>query len=133
MSEKEKRELMLKEELDKIIVATQDYCWDALEEELEPQAVDAVRQAAQELAYKRKYYDVMKDAIVYFPSITRLLMTNNLQEKADRYYYEEEDEFPPEYSKAFKTVCREKGFVKAEDSAENDDYMEKLGQDVDLS
>lgn len=133
MSETEKRETMLQEELDKIIVATQDYCWEALEEELEPEAVEAVRQAAHDLAYKRKYYDVMNDTVVYFPSVTRLLMTNTLQEKAEQHYHEEEDKFPPEYSKAFKTVCREKAFVKADDSAENDEYMEKLAQDVDLS
>ena len=75
----------------------------------------------------------MTDTVVYFPSVTRLLMTNKLQEKAEQYYYEDEDEFPAEYSKAFKTVCREKGFVSPEDSAENDDYMEKLAQDIDLS
>lgn len=133
MSEKEKREFFLKEELEKIIEVTKDYCWDTLEEELDPEVIEAVRKAAHELAYKRKYYDVMKDEFIYFPTITRLIMTNTLQDRAEQYYYEEEDEFPPEYSKALKTVCREKGFVVDDDSAENDEYMEKLAQDVDLS
>ncbi len=133
MSEQEKRESILRGELDQIIAGTKDYCWDILEEELDPQAIAAIREAAFELAYRRKYYDVMKDELIYFPSVTRLLMTNTLQERAEKFYYEEDDEFPPEYSKALKTVCRDKGFVKDEDSAENDEYMEKLAQDVDLS
>jgi len=135
MSEKEKRESMLNEELEKILPATEDYCWDVLEEAFEPRAKDAVQKAARELAYKRKYYDVLKDTVVYFPSVTRLIMTNTLQGKAGEtyYYYEGDEEFPPEYSKALKTVCRDQGLVQAEDSAENDEYMEKLAQDVDLS
>lgn len=133
MSDKEKRDAMLKEELEKIISLTQDYCWEALEEEFEPEAVDAVRKAAHELAYKRKYFDVMKDFVIFFPTVTRLIMTNALQEKAEDFYFEEDDEFPPEYAKALKTVCREKGFVKERDNAENDEYMEKLAQDMDLS
>ena len=132
-SDKEKRDQLLKEELDKIIALTQDYCWEALEEELEQEAVEAIRKAAQQLAYRRKYYDVMKDQVVFFPTVTRLLMTNVLQEKAEEYYYDDDDEFPPEYAKAFKTVCREKGLVKESDSQENDEYMEKLAQDLDLS
>lgn len=133
MSEKEKRAQLLKEEIDTIIKAAEDYCWERLEEEFEPDAIQAVRKAAEKLAYKRKYYDVMKDQVVFFPSVTRLVMTNTLAEAAEHYYFEEEEEFPPEYNKALKTVCRDKGLVKEDDSPENDAYMEKLAQDVDLS
>lgn len=139
MSVKEQRESILKEELEKILEATQDYCWNVLEEEMDPQAIDAVRRAAEELAYRRQYYDVMKDTVIYFPTVTRLIMTNRIQERAEKYHYETDDDeeeaesFPPEYSKALKTVCREQGLVKEEDTVENDEYMEKLAQDVDLS
>ena len=133
MTEKEKRESILKEELEKIVEATQDYCWNVLEEEMDPEAIEAIRRAAQELSYQLKYYDVMKDTVIYFPTVTRLIMTNTLQDRAEKYYYEEEEGFPPEYAKALKTVCREQGLVKEEDSVENDEYMEKLAQDVDLS
>ena len=133
MTDQEKRASLLQDELEKIVEATQDYCWNVLEEEMDPQAIEAVRRAAQELAYQRKYYDVMKDAVIYFPSVTRLIMTNTLQDRAEKYYYEDEESFPPEYTKALKTVCREQGLVKEEDSVENDDYMEKLAQDVDPS
>eukprot|EP00934_Nitzschia_sp_Nitz4_P009322 Nitzschia sp. Nitz4//scaffold134_size62860//33645//34049//NITZ4_006328-RA/size62860-processed-gene-0.33-mRNA-1//1//CDS//3329535496//9312//frame0 len=134
MSEKEKRDAMIKEEFDKIIKDTEDYCWEALEEEFEPEAIRCLEVAAQELAYKRKYYDVVKDQIIYFPSVSRLIMTNTLQEGAEKHYYEEEDEFPAEYAKALKTVCREKGHAGDPDveNAENDAYMEKLGLDVEL-
>jgi len=96
-------------------------------------AIEAIRRAADELAYKRKYYDVMKDEVLFFPTVARLLMTNTLAERAELYYYEEEDPFPPEYTKALKTVCRESGLVKDDESTENDVYMEKLAQDVELS
>ena len=133
MSEKEKRAVLLKIELETLIKATEDYCWEILEEEFEPAAIKAIQRAAEELAYKRKYYDVMKDEVLFFPTVARLLMTNALTERAELYYYEEEDPFPPAYSKALKTVCRESGLVKDDESTENDDYMEKLAQDVDPS
>ena len=135
MSEKEKRDMLLTKELDTIIKAAEDYCWVILEEEeFDPAAINAIRRAAEELAYRRKYYDVMKDEVLFFPTVTRLIMTNTLMERAELYYYEEDDDaFPPEYSKALKTVCRESGLIKEDESTENDDYMEKLAQDVDLS
>jgi hypothetical protein len=133
MSDKEKRATILQEELEIIIKAAEDYCLGFLEEEFEPQAIEAIRQAAQELAYTRKYYDVRNDEIIFFPTVARLVMTNVLSDRAESYYYEEEDEFPPEYSKALKTVCRDKGLINDEDSIENDEYREKLAQDVDLS
>ena len=125
--------MLLLKELDTVIKAAEDYCWSILEEEFDPAAINAIRRAAEELAYKRKYYDVMKDEVLFFPTVTRLIMTNTLMERAELYYYEEDDDaFPPEYSKALKTVCRESGLVKDDESTENDDYMEKLAQDVDL-
>jgi hypothetical protein len=141
MSEKEKRDIILQQELETIIKATEDYCWEVLEEEFDPLAIEAIRRAAQELAYRRKFYDVMNDEFRLFPTVTRLIMTNTLTDRAASYYNDqeeeeedqEEDEFPPEYSKALKTVCRDNGLVKEDDSAENDDYMEKLAQDIDLS
>jgi len=144
MSEKQKRENLLKAELEIIIKATEDYCWDVLEEEFDSEAIEAIRRAAEELAYKRKYYDTMKDEIIFCPTVTRLLMTNTLTERAAFYYFDNDndagdnnsdggEEFPPEYSKALKTVCREKGLVNEDDSLENDEYMDKLAQDIDLS
>lgn len=134
MSEKEKRQDMITEEFDKIIKDTIDYCWEALEEELEKEAIEALRKAADKLCYTRKYYDVVKDTVIYFPSVSRCIMTNTLQNEAATHYYEEEDEFPPEYAKALKTVCREKGYAgnPDEENEANDTYMEKLAQAVEF-
>ena len=134
MSEKEDRKKLITEEFKKIIEDTTDYCWEVLEEEFEKESIEALRKAADKLAYRRKYYDVMKDDVIFFPTVARLIMTNTLQEEAEKEYYEEEDEFPPEYAKALKTVCRDKGYAgnPDEENAENDAYMDKLAQDVEV-
>ena len=133
-SEKEKRRAMIEEELDKVIKATQEYVEVNLEEEFEAEAIEALQKAARQLAYTKKFYDVMKDDIVFFPSVQTLIMKNSLQDEAEKYYWEEEDEFPPEYSKALKTVVREQGYRFDDDDGNGDNYayMEKLAQDVDL-
>lgn len=136
MSEKEKRKTMIEDEFASIIKDTQEYVEEYLEEDMEPEAMEACKKAAGQLAYRKKYYDVMKDQIVYFPSVARLIMKNDLQEEAEKHYYDDEDEFPPEYSKALKTVVREKGYYKESDNdggdgVDNDEYMEKLAQDVE--
>ena len=107
---------------------------EVLEEDFEKEAIEAISKASQTLAYKRKYYDVMKDKVVYFPTVARLIMTNILQEEAEKVYYDDGDDFPPEYSKALRTVCREKGHAgdPDEENAENDAYMEKLAEDMDI-
>jgi hypothetical protein len=132
--EKEKRTAMIQEEFDKIVVQdTQAYVEEVLEDDLEPEAVEALRTAAHKLAYTMKYYDVMKDELIWFPSVPKLIMTNALQMEAELHYWEEEDEFPSEYAKALKTVVREKGHLKeGDEDAENDAYMEKLAQDVEV-
>ena len=134
MADKELREKLINDELERIIADTNDYCWEVLEEEFEKEASEAISKASQVLAYKRKYYDVMKDKVVYFPTIARLIMTNTLQEEAEKVYYDDGDEFPPEYAKALRTVCRDKGHAgdPDEENAENDAYMEKLAEDMDI-
>jgi hypothetical protein len=130
-NEKDKRMTMIEEEVDKILKETQLWVEKYLEEDFEKEAMDALRTAAKTLAYRKKYYDVTKDEIVYFPSISRLIMKNALQDEAESCYWEEEDEFPLEYSKALKTVVLEQGLYE-EDEEGNDEYMSKLAQDVDI-
>lgn len=86
------------------------------------------------MAYVKKYYDVMKDEIVMFPSVSKLILKNDLTIEAENYYYEEDDEFPPEYAKALKTVVRSaaKTEEETEIDEENDAYIEKLATDVEI-
>ena len=102
--EKEKRKQMIAKELETILQATETYCLELLEEEFEDEASKAITKAAYELAYRKKYYDVIKDEIIFFPSVAKLVMKGDLQEGAEAHYWEEEDEFPLEYSKALKSV-----------------------------
>ena len=108
LSDKERRKVLIEDELDKIIKGAHGYVQEYLEEdEFESEAIDAITKAANLLAYRRKYFDVMTDQIILFPSIPKLIMKNALQDEAEKYYWEEEDEFPLEYSKCLKTVVKE--------------------------
>ena len=115
--------------MEKVIKDTQEYVEVNLEGEFESEAIEALWKAVRKLAYTKKFYNVMKDEIVFFPSVQGLIMKNSLQDEAEKYYWEEEDEFPLEYTKALKTVVREQGY---DENADNDAYMEKLAQDLEI-
>jgi uncharacterized membrane protein YobD (UPF0266 family) len=122
-AESKMRKMMIEEELEKIITQTQE---NELEEPFEPEALLALRKAAMEIAYLKKYYDVMKDKLIYFPSVTMTLVNYSLIEEAEKYYFDEEDEFPMEYSAALRSVA-----MMADDEDDVDEeYMEKLAMDV---
>lgn len=86
------------------------------------------------MAYTKKFYDVMKDQVVIFPSVGKLILKGDLTEEAENDYFEEEDEFPLEYTKALKTVVRAAAATaeETEIDQENDAYIEKLATDVEL-
>ena len=105
ISAKEQRMNMITGELDVILKNAQDYVLRHLAEDLGEDVKDPLRKAAMKLAYRKQYYDVMEDKVVYFPSCKQLIMSCDLMEQAEKFYYDEEDEFPPEFSKALKTVA----------------------------
>jgi hypothetical protein len=71
----------------------------------------------------------MRDKIIYFPSVIKEIMNYNLMEEAEKYYFEEEDEFPMEYSAALRAIAS----VEMEGQEDVDEeYMESLSQDVDI-
>jgi hypothetical protein len=136
-SDKEQRKVLIAQELERIFIiqggGVHEYVQEYLEEdEFEAEAITALTKAANELAYVKKYYDVMKDEMIMFPSVPKLIMTNSLQDGAEKYYWEEDDEFPMEYSKCLKTVVRDQGYKEDDENADNDAYMEKIAQDVEL-
>jgi len=138
MSEREKRNAMIAEEMDWIIKGTKEFVWEHLEEDFEEEAIEALHKAASELAYRKKYYDVCRDEIIYFPSVSRLILRADLTEEAERHYYDEQDEWPLEYTKALKTVVRKESAAQKDAAAtddeggEDEEYMEKLATYVDL-
>jgi hypothetical protein len=124
-AERKMRKIMIDEELAKLITQTQA---NELEEPFEPEALLALRKGAMDIAYLKKYYDVLKDELIYFPSVTKTLVNFSLIEQAETYYYDEEEEFPSDYSAALRSVASE--LMTAEDDDLDEEYMEKLAMDV---
>ena len=136
MSEKEKRNTMIADELKAILEGATDFVMEHYEEdEFEPEAAEALQKAASSLAYRKKFYDVVHDKVVYFPSVGRLILKADLMEEAEKHYYDEEDEWPIEYTKALKSVVREIATKESSpeiDEDEDEEYMEKLATDVEI-
>ena len=138
MSEKEKRDTIIEGEMKAILEGAADFVMEHYEEdEFEPEAAEALQKAASILAYRKKYYNVVQDKIVYFPSVGRLILKADLIEEAEKYYYDEDDEWPIEYTKALKSVVRaifaaNSTSKNAMDEDEDEEYMEKLATDVEI-
>jgi len=153
MSPIQKRLHMITREIDVILGDAQGYLLKRMiAEDLGEDAKDALRKAASELAYRKQYYDTMEDSLVYFPSCKKLIMSHELMEEAEKFFHDREDEFPPEYSKALKTVVAVSESRKLMDRSLNSDYdynddyeysnydddcpnydLPWIGNDVDLS
>lgn len=107
-SAKIKREKMIQEEMENIFEDAQGYILGQMigEVDMGDDAKDALMAAAMKLAYTKKYYDVMEDNVVYFPTCKKLIVKNSrLLKEAEKIYRNGEDEFPPEYTEALlKTV-----------------------------
>lgn len=138
MSEKEKRDTIIAGEMKAILEGAADFVMEHYEEdEFEPEAAEALQKAASILAYRKKYYNVVQDKIVYFPSVGRLILKADLIEEAENYYYDEDDEWPIEYTKALKSVVRaifaaNSTSKNVMDEDEDEEYMEKLATDVEI-
>mmetsp|Transcript_24641 Transcript_24641/g.43229 ORF Transcript_24641/g.43229 Transcript_24641/m.43229 type:complete len:142 (-) Transcript_24641:131-556(-) len=132
-SAKEQRDRMIKEEMDSIMEAARDFCFEHFEEDMEDEAIQAVQTAARNLAYRKKYFDCIKDSIIYFPTCRKLILSKDLIEEAEKYYYEKEDEFPAEYSKALRTVVFNASCdttqKTTEDPIDDEEFMEKLAME----
>jgi hypothetical protein len=116
---KEQRASMIDSEMKVLIDAARDFCFEHLDDDMDEEAVKALTTAAYILAYRNQYYDVLKDKMVYYPSCRRLVLTKDILDEAEKHYYDEDDEFPPEYSKAVRTVV----FDEIQKSNENDNNM----------
>jgi hypothetical protein len=127
VSDSERRKAMIEEEFNALIKQTED---NELEEEMEEEAKEALLRASNELAYLKKYYNSFTDKIVFFPSINSLAVSYDLIEKAEEYYYDEEDEFPLQYSAALRSVACENLEESNDDGDE--EYMALLAADVEL-
>ena len=127
-TEKDKRIRMIKEELTRIVKQAQDEDFD--EEEMEPEAIEALEKAAMLICYRKKYYDVLKDELIYFPSVGKSMLNGDLFEAAETYYFEEDDEFPMEYSGSLKAAVST--ILSPDELDLDEDYMSMLALDVEI-
>lgn len=129
-SDAERRKKMIEDELEQLIK-------DANEKELneddpfDEDSVEALKKGAMKICYLKKYYDVMKDELIYFPSVTRTAMDYRLIEAAETFYFEEEDEYPPDLTSALRSVATAV-IMKEEDDDFDEEYMNVLAQDVEV-
>ena len=103
-----------------------------LEEEMEKQAYEALEKAALVVCYRKKYYDVMNDEFIHFPTVSKTIISYALMEEAEKYYYEEDDEFPMDYSAALRSVVTTNMIGDDNNDDIDEEYMAKLALDVDI-
>ncbi|KAL3939466.1 MAG: hypothetical protein SGBAC_005814 [Bacillariaceae sp.] len=136
LSEATKRQNMIHTELNGMIDEMMDSEDFEDEDEMDPESYDPLMQAAKEICYTRKYYDVSADRIVFFPSVTKTIINSDLFEKAEEYYFDEDDEFPSDYSVGLRAVAFERIFAQGnaggDDDEMDDDMMERLSMAVEL-
>jgi hypothetical protein len=92
------RKALIHEELEFLIRETVEN--DELEgHEFEPEAVEALGIAANQVAYLKKYYDVASCEYIYVPSVAYTIMNGSLLEEAAKHYFgKSEDEFLVAYA-----------------------------------
>ncbi|KAL3922617.1 MAG: hypothetical protein SGILL_002111 [Bacillariaceae sp.] len=123
VTEVERLHKLAKSQLDEIVKRAEE---QELEEELESEVLEAL-EAGLKVCFTKKFYDVLKDEYVYFPTVARSIVDYSLTEEAERHYFEEEDEFPTVYTASLRQVAI--GLV-AEDNLDYD-YMGMLALPVE--
>jgi hypothetical protein len=88
-----KRKAMVDKELNVLVAEAEN---EELEEQIEPEVLVALKQAAMKICFTKKYYDVFKDDFIYFPTVTASFLDYTLTEEADKYYFDDVDEIPVE-------------------------------------
>lgn len=127
LSESEKRKRMIDDELQRIVRDTEK---EELESPMETEVIEALTKAAHKICYVKKYYDVYKDEVIYFPAVVKTIMTYDLMEEADKYYFGDSDELPMQVSAGLRSVAANT-LAEAKDDVD-EEYMEKLASNVDL-
>lgn len=124
-SEGEMRNKMIDEELTRLVKEAEE---NELEEAFDEDSLEALKKAAFKICYLKKYYDVLSDKIIYFPSVRKTLINYSLIEEAEKFYFEEEDEYPQDLTIALRTVATES--LMASDDDTDEEYMSKMALDV---
>jgi len=98
-----KRMTMIAKEMENILEGAQDYLLrHMLDDDLGDEAKNALYTAAMGSAYLKHYYDTTELRVVYYPTCNDLILNHNFIDEAAKFYYREQDDFPPEYSRAVR-------------------------------
>mmetsp|Transcript_19751 Transcript_19751/g.40649 ORF Transcript_19751/g.40649 Transcript_19751/m.40649 type:complete len:482 (+) Transcript_19751:66-1511(+) len=119
-SEAEKRKTMIEEEV-KSIVKEADEKELRADKPFDDDSIEALMKGAMEVCYRKKYYDVMNDNLIFFPSVMRAALDYRLMEEAEKFYFSEDDEYPSDLCRALRNVA----FEIITENGDDDDYDEK--------
>eukprot|EP00980_Cylindrotheca_fusiformis_P023732 scaffold10878_cov131-Cylindrotheca_fusiformis.AAC.1 len=103
---------------------------------MEAESKEAIIKAANEICYLKRYYDVMKDEMILFPSVSQTILNYSLMEQAEQHYFEQDNEFPLEYSAALRSVAaagKEGEDDDDDDDGHDDDLMDRLSMPLILT
>jgi hypothetical protein len=125
------RQKMIHEELTAILKEVEE---QELDEEMEKESVDALKVAANNICYLKRYYDPINDKLIVFPSVAKTIVDYSLMDEAEKHYWEEEDEFPIEYSAALRSIATENyEEEQGDDVGHDDDMMDRLSMNLVLT
>jgi hypothetical protein len=101
--EKQMRKRLIQRELDSLLEAARDDL-ESDGHELEPEAVEALGIAANQVSYVKKYYDVASCQYIYVPSVAHTVMNGSLLDEASKHYFGAKEEFLVAYAGSLGTT-----------------------------
>lgn len=102
-----KRVRMIKQEMDEILGGAQDYLLrHMIDDDLSDEAKSSLFKAAMEMAYHKHHYDNIEHTVTYYPTCKDLVLNHNFIDEAEKFYYRQRDQFPPEYRRAVNSAAR---------------------------
>ena len=121
------RKKMIEKEVNRLVKQADE---NELEEPFDEDSIEALKKGALKICYVKRYYDVMKDEFINFPSVIQTIVDYRLIEEAEKFYFREEDEYPQDLSIGIRSVATDCLVAEANDIDE--DYMNSLSQDIEL-
>ena len=121
------RKKMIEKEVNRLVKQADE---NELEEPFDEDSIEALKKGALKICYVKRYYDVMKDEFINFPSVIQTIVDYRLIEEAEKFYFREEDEYPQDLSIGIRSVATDCLVAEANDIDE--DYMNSLSQDISL-
>ena len=101
--EKQMRKRLIQRELDSLLEAARDDL-ESDGHELEPEAIEALGIAANQLSYLKKYYDVASCQYIYLPSVAHTVLNGSLLDEASKHYFGAKEEFLVAYAGSLGTT-----------------------------